>query len=279
MAENWSLATIPELDDRQFQQWRELLERRVGMQLTEKRRSLLRSSLSIRMREIGCNDYQTYYNLIINGGKGIAEWSILVDRLTVHETRFFRDQGGFDLVANYLKEKKNIKSQFNIWSVGCATGEEPYSLAMVSNQILGDSIQYSVTATDISLPALAKAKEGYYNDRSIDVIPKSLREQSLNRNGNTYQIKSEIRDRVCFVKLNVMEMDRSPFSDFDIIYCQNLLIYFRKWRRKDIANHMAKRLSPGGIIILGSGEITDWNPEGLVRVQDEKSLAYIRPQQ
>ena len=223
MAEQWSLATIPELDDRQFFQWRELLERRVGMQLTEQRRSLLRTSLSIRMREIGCNDYQEYYDLVVNGGKGIHEWSILVDRLTVQETRFFRDQSSIDLVSSYFTDNQSSKDQLNIWSVGCATGEEPYSLAIIAAHLLDDSTQYSVTASDISLHALNSAREGFYSGRKIEAIPEIYRKSSLSRNGDTYQILKPIRDRICFVKQNVLDLDRFPFTDFDVIYCQNLL--------------------------------------------------------
>ena len=147
MAEQWSMSTIPELDDRQFEQWRELLERRVGMQLTEQRRSLLRTSLSIRMREIGYHDYQEYYNLIVSGAKGIPEWSVLVDRLTVQETRFFRDQQSFDLVSQFLN-KNSDKKTINIWSLGCSTGEEPYSLAMLANNQLHNLNQFSERILD-----------------------------------------------------------------------------------------------------------------------------------
>jgi len=277
MAEQWSMETITELDDRQFSQWRELLERRVGMQLTEQRRSLLRTSLSIRMREIGCSDYQEYFDLVVNGGQGIYEWSILVDRLTVQETRFFRDPSSIELVSNYIARHQRNKDQLNIWSVGCATGEEPYSLAIMAAHILEGSTQYSVTASDISQHALTTAREGFYNGRKIEAIPEKYRKSSLSRNGDTYQVLQPIRDRICFVKQNVLDLDRFPFSDFDIIYCQNLLIYFRRWRRKEIISQMAKRLSVGGMIILGSGEVTDWVPDGLVRVENEQTLAFLKP--
>jgi len=277
MADQWSLATIPELDDRQFIQWRELLERRVGMQLTEQRRSLLRTSLNIRMREIGCSDYQEYFELVVNGGKGLHEWSILVDRLTVQETRFFRDPASIDLVSKYIADHQSSKDQLNIWSVGCATGEEPYSLAIAASHILEDPSQYSITASDISQHALTTAREGFYSGRKIEAIPERYRKSSLSRNGDTYQMLKPIRDRICFVKQNVLDLDRFPFSDFDIIYCQNLLIYFRRWRRKEIISQMAKRLSAGGMIVLGSGEVTDWFPDGLIRVQNEHTLAFLKP--
>ena len=125
MTQHWSYAASPEFDDRQFGQWRELLERRVGMQLPDQRRSFIQTNLNIRMREVGFSDYQSYYNHVVESAQGIAEWSVLVDRFTVQETRFFRDVASFKLVERYLEKRKQTQKLLNLWSVGCATGEEP----------------------------------------------------------------------------------------------------------------------------------------------------------
>ena len=87
------LSTVPEMDDAQFVRWQSLLEERTGMCLAPQRRSFLQTSLGLRMREVGCDNYQEYYERIVNGASGAIEWSTLVDRLTVQETRFFRDPG------------------------------------------------------------------------------------------------------------------------------------------------------------------------------------------
>lgn len=130
--EKWSVQTPPQIDDHQFLRWRELLEQRIGMQLPDQRRGFLQTNLSMRMREIGCPDYKSYYQLVIDGTSGMIEWEILVDRLTVQETRFFRDMSGFTLAHDYLKSKRKKGDTLNIWSVGCATGEEPYGLSILA---------------------------------------------------------------------------------------------------------------------------------------------------
>ena len=278
MTEHWSYATNPEFDDRQFSQWRELLERRVGMQLTDQRRSFIQTNLNIRMREVGFSDYQSYYNHVVESAQGIAEWAVLVDRFTVQETRFFRDAASFKLVERYLEKRQKAQKLMNLWSVGCASGEEPYSLAMIAHEVLGDAKHFSVTATDVSMPVLGKARAGSYHSRKFAQIPVALQNRYFDYDADRFQIKPFLKARVAFSRLNVVELEKSPLKDFDVIYCQNLLIYFRRWRRKDIANHLAQRLAPGGMLILGSGEVTDWVPQGLTRVRDEHTLAYIKLQ-
>lgn len=278
MTNQWSYAASPEFDDRQFTQWRELLERRVGMQLPDQRRSFIQTNLNIRMREVGFSDYQSYFNHVVESAQGVAEWSVLVDRFTVQETRFFRDIGSFKLVERYLEKRKQTQKLLNLWSVGCATGEEPYSLAMIAYDVLNGENNFSVTATDVSLPALAKARAGSFHMRKFAQIPADLQNRFFDYDADRFQIKPFLKSRVAFARVNVVELERSPLRDFDVIFCQNLLIYFRRWRRKDIANHLAERLAPGGMLILGSGEVTDWVPQGLTRVRDEHTLAFIKLQ-
>lgn len=132
VAENWSLETAKDMTDRQFELWCKLLEERIGMQLPASRRSYLQTSLGIRMRELGMTSYENYYRLVLDGAAGMIEWSTLVDRLTVQETRFFRDPSSCRLVQDYIQSKKKREGALNIWSVGCSTGEEPYSLAIIA---------------------------------------------------------------------------------------------------------------------------------------------------
>ena len=279
VTQKWS-SQIPggPLNEREFRQWRELLEHRVGIQITEQRRRFLQTNLSLRMKEIGCRDYQSYYNLVVDGPTALMEWDTLVDRLTVQETRFFRDPAGFDLVRQYLSARQERTKPFNLWSVGCSTGEEPYSLAVMADQVLGQNVpcRWSVTASDISQPALTKARVGRYSPRKLASVEKNVMDTYFNCDGDSCQISSYLKDRVCFIRMNVLDIDKSPLGDFDVIYCQNLLIYFRRWRRKEITNHLVNHLAPGGLLILGSGELTDWHNTELTRISSESSLAFIK---
>lgn len=282
-AHQWSLQKATVMNDEQFILWQALLEERTGMQITEQRKSFLETSLSIRMREIGCASYEEYYRRLMTGIAGEVEWSTLVDRLTVQETSFFRHQSSYDLVREYCERKlgeSNEKLHLDVWSVGCSTGEEPYSLAMLMDDLLttySGGHYYGVTATDISLPALSKGREGAYNARKLDLMAPEFRERYFNVTAEgRYRVCDKIRDRVCFARVNVQELDSVPWRDMDIIFCQNLLIYFKRWRKRDIVTQLAERLVPGGLLVLGVGEVIDWSHPEMERVRYANTTAFSR---
>lgn len=280
----WTFRPMPEMDEPQFRQWQQLLESRTGMTLPPERRSFLQANLGIRMREIGCESYQEYFEKVASGGGAIVEWATLVDRLTVQETRFFRDPDAFSLVSDYVLTRPRealIDDPLEVWSVGCSTGEEVYTLAMVVQECLEHlglkKAYFGITGTDISQPALDKAKRGLYGPRKLVSTEERLKEKYfIGRENNQLEIVPALRDRVCFARLNVLELQKAPMHGMNIIFCQNLLIYFRRWRRRQIVNHLAERLAPGGILVLGQGELTDWHHPQLQRVPSDYVLAWIR---
>lgn len=281
----WPLPRIPEMDETQFNQWRQLLEQRTGIALSPERRSYLATNLGIRMREIGCFSYQAYYEKIVSGPGALMEWATLVDRLTVQETRFFRDPDAFRLVADYLmtRPREELRQQpLEAWSVGCATGEEAYTLAMVLDECmhrLGLPPLYGVTGSDISQPALRKARQGRFSLRKLQHVKPELRQRYFTLSGeDSAEIVSSLRERVCFARLNVLDLDTAPMHGMNIIFCQNLLLYFRRWRRREIVKRLTERLAPGGLLVLGHGELTDWQPPGLQRVPSEHVLAWTKRQ-
>jgi type IV pilus assembly protein PilK len=271
----------PELSDRAFVTWQELLEERLGLQLPDQRRSFLKTSLSIRMRELGFTDYLDYYRYIRSGDAGMIEWNRLIDRVTVQETRFFRDPAAFALARDYLTRRAHeINRPLSIWSVGCSTGEETYSLAMMTADLLRrefDQVKhFGVTGTDVSSRALESARQGLYPARRVEMLDKRLVDRFFTPQDGQYRVVAPLQDRVCFTRLNVLELTRSPMKELDLIYCQNMLIYFRKWRRKDIVSELAKRLAKGGMLVLGLGEVVDWKMPELTRVPGERALAYLK---
>ena len=281
----WSLRRLPDMDEAQFSQWQTLLEHRTGITLSAERRSFLETNLGIRMREIGCNSYQAYYEKIVSGPDAIQEWSTLVDRLTVQETRFFRDPDAFRLVADYVltRPREQLRKRpLEAWSVGCSSGEEPYTLAMVLNECMSQlELQplFGITGSDISKPAIDKARDGLFNPRKLMGMDEELKTRYFRpAERNTVEIVESIRERVCFTRLNVLDLDQAPMHGMNIIFCQNLLIYFRRWRRREIVRRLAERLAPGGLLVLGQGELTDWQPPGLQRLPSEHVLAWIKRQ-
>ncbi|MBU2863462.1 CheR family methyltransferase [Reinekea marina] len=277
-----SVNQSPDLSDAAFACWQDTIEERLGLQLPDHRRSFLKTCLSIRMREVGFDDYLTYHEFVMQGDRGLIEWNQLIDRITVQETRFFRDPAALALVKDYLVRRlKRDESALSVWSVGCSSGEETYSLAILIEEVLAkhessSDIRYGITGTDVSKKGLKAASEGKYALRRLETLDKRLVDRYFTDVGGSKQVVKSTRDRACFVRLNLLELARSPLNNLDVIYCQNVLIYFRKWRRKDIVSELASRLKPGGILVLGLGEIVDWNMPDLTRVPGERALAYIK---
>jgi len=184
-------------------------------------------------------------------------------------------------VRNHLLEMAKtapLDRSFDIWSMGCSSGEEVYSLAMLADECLSElGFKYSVTGTDLSTVVLRKARQGKYPIRKLETLPVSYRQRyCIATQNNEYQIISELRDRTCFSQVNALNLDAFPVTGLSIIYCQNLLIYFRRWRRREILNALADRLVEGGVLVTGLGEMVDWQHPNLVQIDSNKLSIYVR---
>ncbi|MFZ6045911.1 protein-glutamate O-methyltransferase [Pseudomonas sp. CR3202] len=278
----WALKPLADMTTAEFHDWQKLLEERTGVVVTDQRRSFLQTNLSARMRELGVADYASYYRQVTDGPRGAVEWSTLLDRLTVQETRFFRHPASFELLAGYLRGRveAGLERPLEVWSVGCSSGEEPYSLAMLAAEALRGTERpdyFGVTGTDISLSALAKAREGRYAPRRLEQLETKLAERYFQaQDDGRYKVVPSLAARVCCARLNVLELAKAPMSGMDVIFCQNLLIYFRRWRRREILNRLAERLAPGGLMVLGVGEVMGWQHPDLEPVPNELVLAFTR---
>lgn len=306
---------LPDMDEFQFRQWVDLLEERTGTVIPPARKSFLVTNLGLRMKEIGCESYQKYFERLNSGISGLKEWSILVDRITVHETRFFRHPSSLDLVREKVLSKlpeENGKVNIQAWSVACATGEEAYTLAIVIDQALAsrfssspsfdhlssaahnslpgylssslssslsskDESYFGITATDISQASLLTGREGIYNSRRIDNIDQLHAQQYFEHLDNgRYKVCDRLRKRVCFARMNILDIGHEPIGKMDIIYCQNLLIYFEREMREELVSNMVKHLNPGGLLILGSGELLGWKHPFMDKINCSHTLAYQR---
>lgn len=276
--------SMPSMEDAHYFEWKHLLEQRTGMILPDERRSFLTTSLGIRMREIGFSDYQEYYKFVLDGRDGKIEWATLVDRLTVHETRFFRHMSSVELIRELLlpewMSQETVPKTLNVWSVGCSTGEEPYTLAMVLEDFRDSDnadYYYGITASDISAAALSTGRKGIFHSRKLREMEDSTRRKHFTRVDDMhYQVNKELIKRICFSQLNVLEMEQIPFGKMHMIFCQNMLIYFDKERRVEILENLIKHLEPGGVLILGAGEILGWKPPILEKIDFNDTLAFRR---
>jgi chemotaxis protein methyltransferase CheR/type IV pilus assembly protein PilK len=282
----WSYQAPPELTDEQYARWQTLLEERTGICFLQ-HKSILQKGLCQRMREINCDDYDQYFSRVSKLPEGIIEWTLLVDRVSVKETSFFRDQHSVKAVKCFLLQRLGNKRSngqqdytLDIWSVGCSTGEEAYSLAMIASDVidyLSVNIFLGVLATDISKTALTQAKKGRYASRKLAGMPVEIRDKYFKKSSiSSDDIIAELKQKVCFVQGNIAELESAPKMAMDLIYCQNVLVYFRRSRHKQILDAMVKRLKPGGLLMLGPGEVTGWQHRQMRRSKDETVQAYVK---
>lgn len=274
---------MPSMGDEEFVRWVDLLQRRTGVVVPPDRKTFLVTGLRMRMRETGYASFDTYFDQVLNGARGAIEWATLVDRLTVHETRFFRHLPSLELIGDEWLPAHLAKAPgapVHAWSVGCATGEEAYSLAMALDHKLREldsgKAYFGVTATDISNPALAVGRSGLYPRERLAELPEPYRTNYTVAEGkDSFQIVESLRKRVGF-DFNLLDVARSPLKKLDLIYCQNMLIYFARERRKALLDALADLLKPGGLLVLGPGEVLGFANPQLTRIGGRQTLAYSR---
>lgn len=279
---SWSYEVPQELSEGQYARWQTLLEQRTGICFLQ-HKSILQTGLNQRMKEADYDNYEHYFNWVNRVPEGLAEWTRLVDSISVNETSFFRDPDAYNTVRNFLAEYLNSqteKKSLNLWSLGCSTGEEAYSLAMVANDVidyLTRETLFGVVATDISRTALAIARKAEYSQRKLEMVPVAIRNKHfISTEHGTYKIKDELKKRVCFVPGNLIEMDKMPNMKMDVIFCQNVLVYFQRHRKEQVLNSLVRHLNPGGVLVLGSGEASGWQHASLTRYADELVAAYVK---
>lgn len=284
--------SLPEMEADEFALWQALLEKKTGLWVPENRKPFLLSVLSSYLKEKEFDCYRDLYTKLGSGEISMFDWASLADALTVNETRFYRDQVSIDLLVNRCK--KNAQDGFQqspdesqhvqVWSVGCSTGEEVYTLAIELDKLssglkeaYGKSLYFGITGIDISYPSLALAREGVYSARKLQHLSQVTRNTYFEQlDDQLYKVGSRIRPRTCFIQGNLLDLGARFRQEFDIIFCQNVLIYFRQQRKQEVVQQLAERLKPGGMLILGHGELTDLSCQALTRVESKHCLAYFR---
>lgn len=269
-----------ELPEEQLQLWSDKLERETGVQLGQLQASLLPSQIVQRMRELNLTNVDDYFGVVSHSP---PEWQILLDRLLVKETHFFRNREVLKGIKQLVSQRINdqtLAKNFDVWSLGCATGEEAYSIAAT----LHDSLQqapnhyYSVTGLDISQKALSVARSKHYPSSRLALAKPFEVVRYFDQAENGFRVKTEIASRVTFVRGNLTAMESATQMPMDVIVCLNVLIYFRRWRRRELLNRLVKWLKPGGVLIVGSGELPGWQHPKLNMFAMGGAQAYQMPE-
>jgi chemotaxis protein methyltransferase CheR len=205
------------------------------------------------------DDYQSYLRYVMNDPKG-QEIAELLDAISTNVTGFFREPAHFDFLAWAVPEwLAKGQTRFRFWSAACATGQEPYSMAITLLEALrGQSLDARILATDISTRALAQARRATYDGGEMEAVPADLRQRYFdpirNQAGTRYRAKDVVRQWVVFHRLNLSSPPFPMRGPFDAIFCRNVMIYFDHKTRANLLAEIRRLLRPGGYLMVGHAE-------------------------
>lgn len=274
----------PVMSDNEFKLWQLLIEEHCGLYFRESKSDFLSSKLWHRIKLLGITTYSNYYNYIVFNPKGKEEWEKLVELLVINETSFFRHTSSFDVLANSIVPKlinSAGKTSISAWSAGCATGEEAYSLVMTLLDFLETyNLEVFVLGTDISELVLEKARNAVYKTTILKQVSPYHKEKYLDfvkeDSKYFYKIKDKVKNFIKFSKVNLNRLVDFPVLEQDIIFCQNVLIYFQHEQQIKVIKQLGQRLKIGGFLFLGPGEIVELKIDYLQKLTFDDCLIYQR---
>ncbi|MCH9031122.1 MAG: protein-glutamate O-methyltransferase CheR [candidate division Zixibacteria bacterium] len=245
----------------EFRHIRDFIHDKSGIYFTDNKVYLLRNRLRSRMDELGLTRFNDYfYRLKYDTSR--SEFNKLMVLITTNETSFFRNEPqlrSFELEALPLVikriEESARKKIIRIWSAGCSTGEEPYTLAMILKERLPKGWYGEIMACDISEQVLSKARRGQYHKNNIKTLQRYYRDKYFTLGDDLYTIKPEIKAMVKFSHVNLSETNKLHlFTGFDFVFCRNVMIYFSDEVKKRIVKAFYQSLNPGGFFYVGHSE-------------------------
>ena len=274
----------PDMSDGLFSRFSEFIYAECGIKLTAAKKTMLTVRLLKRLRALGMNSFGQYYDYVYSPEGRLEELTRMIDVVSTNKTDFFRESAHFDFLRNRglpnLVSSKNNDSykKLNIWSAGCSSGEEPYTLAMVlseffngrrnkdqamRDQQLGEPStrplhRFSILATDISTRMLATAKKAIYPKRMVEPVPPMMKRKYLMRGKGSQngfcRVVPELRNCINFQRLNLMDRDFGIRVPMDIIFCRNVIIYFDRQTQIALFEKFYDQLVTGGYLFIGHSE-------------------------
>jgi chemotaxis protein methyltransferase CheR len=249
-----------DLPDDVFRQLRDQIYKRTGMFYADSSKYLLQKRLSPRARELNFDSFQKYFYFLQYDPRADAEFDQIFDLITTNETYFFREPQQLaaftqEIVPEVLARKGTRKVR--VWSAGCSSGEEPYSIAILLQEAgWYDKAAFEIFASDINQQMLNRARRGFYRENSFRSTSHELREKYFSRQPDgSWHVSDDIRNRVSFGRLNIYDEPRvSLLGHLDVIFCRNVIIYFDDASKRVVVNNFYKRLNEGGFLLLGHSE-------------------------
>lgn len=273
------------LSDEQYRRFVELIYNKTGIWFEDNKKYFVEKRLAERIETLGIDSFRDYY-FLLKFGTGSNEYQELFNRLTINETYFFRD---FPQLASFAEQvlplivrQKQItgNKQLRIWSAGCSTGEEPYTLAIILREMLPEPEEWKIKiiATDINSRVLDMAYKGIYGSRSVKDVPLEYLERYFTARADFHLVNLSIKNMVEFRHLNLTdEPAMNEYCDFDVVFCRNVLIYFSPDSRLQTVENFYRSLNSGGYIFLGHSESVSRITEAFKMRRITGNIAYYKP--
>lgn len=251
------------LSQEEFNLIRQLVYERFGIYLNDHKKSLVFERLQKTLRTGGFDSLRSYYDYVVSDKSGHAILE-LIDKISTHHTAFFREKDHFIFMqSTWLPELKKwaqatgIKN-VRIWSAGCSSGEEPFSIAMLladQSGMQNAGWDFGVLATDISISVLEKSQAGIYSDTQLEQVPEVYRRKYFRPEGDgLFTVSPALKKMVLFRRLNLMNLNYPFAGQFQIIFCRNVMIYFDEPIRQSLLARLHRYLEPGGYLFIGHSE-------------------------
>lgn len=263
------MTQIVTLLQKDFYRLSDFIKNEYGIKMPEVKKTLLESRLQKRLRSLEIKTFKDYCDYLFSPEGMAEELPHFIDKITTNKTDFFRESEHFDILTSrilpsIISKKQGEHFTLRIWSAGCSTGEEPYTLGMVVKDYLESNrlsnIKLSILATDISYEVLRVAQRAIYHEMRVVPIPFAIKKKYLLRSKSSekklIKIAPEIRELVQFGRLNFMESEYGIKEKMDIVFCRNVIIYFDKVTQEVILNRIIKNLALGGFFFQGHSETT-----------------------
>jgi chemotaxis protein methyltransferase CheR len=258
-----SMTQTIQLDDLEYTRLSSFIMSQFGIKLPPNKKTLLQCRLQKRLKTLNHNSFKEYVEYVFST-KGLQEEvSQMIDAVSTNKTDFFREPIHFDFLSESgIKEymERSGKNKLSIWSAGCSSGEEPYTISMVMKEFAANHhlFDFNILATDISDSVLQHAMVGIYAEEKTRIIPLDYKKKYLLKGKNGYankvRMSSELRSKIDFRKYNLLTTDYAPLGKFDIIFCRNVLIYFEREVQYRLLKQFCKSLNNGGYLFLGHSE-------------------------
>lgn len=248
-------AAVASLDARTFERFRSLIYDTCGIVLQDNKQALVAARIGRRMRALALGSAKEYLQVVLADGSG-QELIYLVDAISTNVTSFMREPDHFQLLAQLAREWSTAGARrLRFWSAACSSGEEPYSMAMTLHAALGDSLDVSILATDISTRVLQQCAAGRYGRRKLDSLPPEWRQAYVQGHGqDACEVAPALRRWVVPRRLNLARPPFPMHGPLDAVFCRNVMIYFDKDVRQRLLAEIARLLKPGGYLFVGHAE-------------------------